>query len=224
MNRRIKGLFKSNWTITLTATMLGIFVGIYLNNLVADRSLQNQVNSALIKVENEFVKNKDILQVSYDSHKQFYDVILFLNSSLDENGDLVTNVETMKAFKKNYPDVFNVTDSVIVQGDQYMYDGKMNLNFNEMPSISISNIALTTIQNSGLSAAIDFECLYNLSSINKIQNKVIALNEMLYEYLSGKNDMGNKFEFVLPLLRQTLQFEEILLESYKKNKMSTDCS
>ncbi len=222
-NKRISGLVKSNWTVTLTATMLGVFAGIYLNNLVADRSLTNQVNLALTKVEHEIVKNNEILLSSYESHKKFYDVLKFLNTSLDENGDLVTKAETMGEFKLKHPKVFNVADSVVVEGEKYKYDGTINFNFNEMPSISITNIAFTTIENSRLTSVIDFECLYMLASIDKVQNRVIDQNDKLYEYLSGKKDMGDRFEVVLPLLRQTMQFEEILIEYYKQNKELKSC-
>jgi hypothetical protein len=220
---KLKKVVNNDWTITLSATMIGVFAGIYLNNIVAAKSLQNQAQSALTTVEQELAKNHGILQESYNAHKNFLDVLSFLNASLNEKNHLVTKLETMRSFKSKHPGIFSVTDSVALNDELYRYEGEMNFDFTDMPSISISNIAWTTIENSQLTSAIAFDCLYSIASINKIQKKVIGLNEALYEFFGGKKDMGPKFKYILAQLRQTLQFEEILLEVYNQNKELTNC-
>ncbi len=68
MNQRFK-ILTNSWVITLTATLIGVFVALYLNEWLASVKLNNQKQIAKENVLAELKSNNKKLNESITKHK-----------------------------------------------------------------------------------------------------------------------------------------------------------
>ncbi|MEX0274253.1 MAG: hypothetical protein AB3N16_07745 [Flavobacteriaceae bacterium] len=210
---RSAAFFTSNWVITLTATLIGVFMALYLNEWMASRKLTQQKELAATNILAEIASNQESLEASIGQHTKLLGFVRFFSTHYTEENELVVPVDTMQRFKSNYPDLIVVTDSTAMGNGVYKYKGEMNIDL-QLLHIEFATIAWETLKNSGITATYGFECLMYLENMDKITREVLQKNKELMAFLSDKKDSGPKNEQLIHHLKTQIQYEEGLLEIY----------
>ncbi len=214
MRRFLTKLLTNSWTVTLVATMIGVFAGIYLNNLYSNRSiLQNRAN-ALAQINNEVEKNREILKKSLEAHRYYKGGLSFLFRHLNEDEDLIVHRDTMEIFRETFPNALLLSDSTQVSGDLFNYEGELNFDIKGIPSIELSNVAWETFKASNLASTVNFDCLYQLELLNRLQERVRVENDKLIRMFVGEAEMGERGVLLTAKWNLLLELEDSLLALY----------
>ena len=80
MKKRISKLLGSNWFITLTATLIGVFGAMFLNEWVSSKNLRDQKKLASVNVLKEIETNQETLKNAISDHKELRDIMQFLGN------------------------------------------------------------------------------------------------------------------------------------------------
>ena len=78
LNTRSNRILTSNWFVTLSATLVGVFVALYLNELVASRKLEIAKATATDNILTEIESNLSSMQDAVKMHQEFFDVLDFV--------------------------------------------------------------------------------------------------------------------------------------------------
>jgi len=70
--KKITGFLSNNWVVTLTATLIGVFSALYLNEIVASRKLENQKAIAKQNILTEISQNQESLEKNIDRNSKNY--------------------------------------------------------------------------------------------------------------------------------------------------------
>lgn len=79
----LKRILTSSWTVTVVATMVGVFAGIYLNNFNNARTLNRYKAQGLEKVKEEINSNEAKVRGQHEELSRSYEVMNFLFSHLN---------------------------------------------------------------------------------------------------------------------------------------------
>lgn len=200
----------SNWIITLTATLVGVLLALYLNETVASNKIQTRKNKATKNIKLEIENNKNSLEEIVENHHALFSTIEFVTTYQDEKERLICPPDTLKRFLKKFPGIFTVTDSIKIDNTLYQYKGDVVLD-NIIASNSLSNFTWESVKSSGLSSTYDFDCLILLERLNKYTAEAIEENNKLKELLRNRED----FEKIKSQLRYVIDLERILLFFYE---------
>ncbi|MCB0278805.1 MAG: hypothetical protein KDD94_04840 [Calditrichaeota bacterium] len=162
-----------NWKYILGEIVL-IFIGITLaigfDNWNSAQQSDHNKDIAIIQIKDEIQNNiQELLKArkantsvmnAYNKYSQLYDG----NSS-----SVLTDQLTFHSLQESYPDFFRVTDSVRVKANQYRYSGSTFIN---IELIELTDIAWETTRSIGIANTFDYSCLYELSSMYKLQARV----------------------------------------------------
>lgn len=221
--KKILNLFSSNWIITLTATLVGVFLALYLNEWRSSNKLDNQKRIATENILKEIKSNQQQLEQSVVLNKSLLGVLEFTEEYMDEENRIIVSPDSVNIFRKKYPGLFTVTDSTLVGEGKYHYEGEMNMNLG-FSYIGLSTLAWETMVNSGISSAYDFNCLMYLNTLEKITRKVVELDENVLSLLfklKGEAPSDDQLKRSVILL---IEYEESLLQMYEdKEKGFTNC-
>lgn len=154
--------------------MMGVFAGIYLNELVTKRKQINHLKQAMTKIQDELALNKSNLLRTYDTLSYAYEPLRIYFDHVNEDDELLMDRREMQRFQQEYPGIFQPQDSSRVSGEIYRYQGEMGFQIPAVLSVQLSDVAWKAFKDSGLSAISDFECLYNLETVYKLQGKMIS--------------------------------------------------
>ncbi|MEM9548325.1 MAG: hypothetical protein AAGA77_20245 [Bacteroidota bacterium] len=223
MNFSFSKLLKNDWVITLSATLIGVFLAMYLNELVASKNIRNQKTIATKNIFSEIESNKQSLVKSIDTHTELLETLRFVSTYLDEDENLIVPADSMATLRAKYPALIAIEDSTLLYGNTYDYSGEINLNVS-IPYLQLTNIAWQTLKSSGISTTFDFSCLMYLETIDKWTNEVLKKDEVLLQYITGSKDSGNKNEELLDHLELLLDYEKSLIKIYdRKERELKDC-
>ena len=214
IKKATKRVFESNWTVTIFATMIGVFAGIYLNAFVKDRELDNQTKRAFKKIEQEIEFNKEVIEKNYEVNLEIAEIVQFIFSKLNEEGDLIATQDEMAKFRAKYPEVITDIDSTKLDDGYYNYSGSVNFNLSP-PSLNTTDIAWVTFKNSQLISTMNFECLYNLEIIYKLQEEINRENATVLKYFLGQLDKGEKGNGFIGQYGVLIELERALLDGYE---------
>ena len=209
----LKKLFSNSWIITVSATLIGVFVALYLNQRIDAAKANEQKEVANTNILEEITSNRHNLESSLKMHRQMAETFEFLSNNTDSTGNLVTTVQTMSAFRKQHPDVILLEDSTLLQADTFHYQGELNLDFN-LSHMVLSTIAWESLKSSGLTSTYNFDCLLYLEFINKMTLEVTQRNEELLEFANNTSQKSGKYEGLIKHLRLLIDFEQILIKNY----------
>ena len=92
----------NNWIVTLTATLIGVFAALYLNEIVASRKLNQQKVIATKNIFQEIKQNRESLEVSIKKLEIMLGTIVFMNERMQENGEFISSVDSLAIFKEKY--------------------------------------------------------------------------------------------------------------------------
>ncbi|MEL6122820.1 MAG: hypothetical protein AAFR14_03790 [Bacteroidota bacterium] len=222
MNGQIQKWISNQWLITLTATVLGVFGALYLNEWVANYKLDKQVEVALDNVQLEIDGNMNSLQKAVETHRQYLAIMQLMNTYMEDE-ELVTTPEVISEFQSSYPDLMTITDSVKVGSGTYRYKGQINADLS-LPQINLRSIALPSIINSGLANALDFSCLMLLEGISTTTIEIKERNQFMLNSMFG---IGEQLEdeaamkYLSFLIDLEFSFIEVLEQSKEELK---ECS
>ena len=77
LNTRNYRILTSNWFVTLSATLVGVFLALYLNERVASQNLDKAKASATDNIMTEVESNLNSMQDAIELHQKFFDVFTF---------------------------------------------------------------------------------------------------------------------------------------------------
>lgn len=210
-----KKFLTNSWTVTLTATMIGVFAGIYFNNAIENRKIEREKRVALKNIQQEISSNQESLDSTIVDHENLVKIFDFMNKYINDDSDLIISPEKLNEFRRNHPNIISVSDSTKLENGLYNYEGEMNPNF-KTPQMNFSNVARQTLTSSGLLQQFEYEDMLYINSIDKIEQEVIQGNVELLRYFTGKEDMGEDQEIMLTHLKLLIDFEKSLLIIYEK--------
>ncbi len=208
----MKKLLTNDWTITLVATMLGVFAGIYVNEYFADRKQARHLEQALLKIEDELRQNKNYLSRTFDTLSYVYEPLIFFFDHVDQKDRLVMSKSAMRDFLRNYPNIFRPTDSIWIRDDLYHFRGDMDIQFPAVISVQLSTVAWDAFKESGLSTISNFECLYNLETVYKLQHRMTIEFDRLLEMIA-KVDGPSAWRKILEQWKLNLDYQNAYLSS-----------
>lgn len=210
-------LFSNNWVVTLTATLIGVFAALYLNEWVNDQRLSQSKSKATTDLLEEVDKNHEELQNGLEYHKNMQGAIGFLSEHTNEEGKIISSVEDMLDFRSGFDELISIKDSIPFEEGLFHYTGQLNMDF-QIYHLNLSNIAWKTLNSSGLSSSYDFDCLLYLEGLDRLSVEVSEMNKVLIEYMKGERDSGEKNEMLLQHLMLLIDFEKSLIEQYNNSE------
>lgn len=209
----------SNWIITLTATLIGVFGALFLNECVTTKKIGNQKSIATKNILSEIKKNEKEIEKSLKMNIAVMETYIFKEKYMDDQKRLITDVDSMQTFRTNFPDIVTVTDSTLLKNGKYHYKADVNLDLN-FSYLTITNIAWKTLKSSNLTNFYDFDCLMFLEGLEIFTNETLKYNRKVIDLLINKdkyeeNDYEKLFKQELKLL---IMYEKGLLEGYKNSE------
>ncbi|GAB4519664.1 MAG: hypothetical protein Tsb004_30720 [Allomuricauda sp.] len=225
MSRKIKlkPLLKNEWVITLTATLVGVFFALYLNDWSNNRALKNNSELAKRNILNELTNNQSEINQAIISHRELKEIFTFLGESLDDNGGLISRPEIIHDFRSKHPAVIQIKDSIRLDSLTYKYSGEINLDLN-LSQLSLKTIAWKTFLDTKVSSLYDFDCLMYLETVYNLTEEIKTSNKVLLEYFTGERDQGHNYTKLLKHLDLLIDFEEVGMETIEeKNERLKNC-
>jgi len=210
-------LLANDWVITLTATLIGVFVALYLNERITTHKHATQKGIAIENILAEISTNADNLVTVIEKHRELNEIMGFLVQYLDEEDNLIVDPELCYAFRSKYPDIIIIEDSTSVGNNLYNYDGEINFDLS-FPHFELTTITLKTLKSSGIANSFNFECLLHLENVENITNEVTQKNRELFDYLLGVTDGGDKNERIVNHVKLLIDYEEALSRIYASSE------
>ncbi len=208
--------FSSDWGLTLSATLIGVFLALFLNEWVANRKVKAQKAIALENILAEIEENEEHLKKTIPKDSTLVAIISSLSEYLEED-DLIATPEEMSTFQHEFPDALAITDSISLGDGKYEYKGSMEGVLN-LSILSISTIAIKTLKSSGLSATFDFDCLKYLETLENLSNEIILLNkDLINDFMEMGNSKEDKERLSLKL-NLFINYEKGLFDIYQSKE------
>lgn len=227
-NNRLR-LLTNNWVVTLSATLIGVFAALYLNEKVASQKIENQKSIAAKNILSEISSNETKFKTAMNKHKVFLDLMVFMDDyAYSESGGFISPIDSLNKFRQKHPNIFLIKDSVKISNGVYKYSiRKINFDFS-IPQYEMTTIAWKTLKNSGISPSFDYKCLMYLEGLYNLTNKVSEENGKLFdevvEFLSGKEKI-KKRKKLIESLQLLIDYEESLIQmSESSEKELVNCS
>ena len=171
INKKLKRLYKSSWFITLFATMFGVLLAFYLDDLSSQSKVEKRMKTSIRNIDNELTYNIAALRDSSNNNlSNFLGEIRSIDSRIPN--ELTMSTFSMNNLIMNYSNFIEVNDSTSINGDLYKYNigYKFELNLDD-----IQNIAWETFKMSNINSELNYNCLQILVQIYSLQE--IYLNE-----------------------------------------------
>ncbi len=202
-------IFANDWVITLTATLIGVFVALYLNERVASNKLENQKSIAIENILLEITSNQEKLKDSIKKHETTLGIMDFLRKHMEEDENLIASIDSMNLFRNKFPNILQIDDSTLVANGKYNYKGELNFDLS-ITHLNLSTIALQTLKNSNISSTFDFECLMYLESIHKLTNEVLQKDRAILNFFIEDGESGYKNQSLFKKIDLLIQFQKSL--------------
>lgn len=208
-------MFKNDWVITITGTLIGVFAAMYLNQLVATSQLNKQKSVVLENILSEIEQNNIQIKKIRDEQKVLLGTLEFAKKYIRED-KIIAPPDSINSFRRKFPKVLKVRDSVDIGNGFFEYsEGEINVDA-ELSRIGLNTIAYNSLKNSNLTSVFDFTCLMKLekyySTIEMLQEQD---NELLSTYLSINTDEGDMERFISQLTF-ILSFENGLINEFEQ--------
>src|SRR5512147_2362078 len=122
--------WKSEGVITLFATLLGVFLALYLNEWSDSRKVNKQKEIAIENILMEINSNKEKLKYSVENYTKMLETFIFFKNCITDKGDVVSSVQYMSEFKTKHPGILITKDSIKLNDGNYKYTSMdLNLDF-----------------------------------------------------------------------------------------------
>ncbi|MFB6317769.1 hypothetical protein [Saccharicrinis sp. FJH54] len=166
--------------ITLFATLVGVFLALYLNEWNASRKLKKQKEIATENILTEISANKKLLTESVKNYTEMLDIYIFFSECLSTESEFITSSENMIQFRTKHPGLLSPIDSVRLGNEKFKYT-RMNLNLVfTLEQVELRTIAWETLKSSNIISTYDFDYLMGLEYIYKSLYNIIQTNNGIY--------------------------------------------
>ena len=206
--------------------MIGIIMGLYINNYHEHRSLIKAKLQALNQVSDELNENETNLQTYYDTLKTSYSTFTYVLSKLNADFELVIAKDSLSQFIEQSKGVFEYEDSEAFHEDSLSIAGDLSLNYtSKLVLLELSDIIWDTYKQTNFMSVTSFNCLTNLEDLYNFQKEVNRVNsewmELFLHIEETLFDKTNRESFIqnwkLMLLKQ-----KTLLDLYESNEKMLD--
>jgi hypothetical protein len=144
-----------------------VLLALYLDNLSDHSKIEQRKKQSFEIIEKEMSANRSILidSLSNDSLVDFLSAVQNIDYGI--SNILITSIKTMNDLKRKFPSNIKISDSTLIDNDQYLYDVafKIELNLNDL-----QNIAWETAKMSNITQEFNYECLQVLVDIYTTQD------------------------------------------------------
>ncbi|MBI9064424.1 MAG: hypothetical protein JEZ14_20735 [Marinilabiliaceae bacterium] len=172
--------WKGDGIVTLIATLLGVFLALYLNEWNTSRKQKKQKEIATENILQEVNANKEKLQKSVKHYEVMLETYIFFTDCLTSERSIVTSVENMSKFKTKHPGIIYTLDSIKIDNGNYRYTNMdLNLGFT-LEQMELRTIAWETLKSSNINSTYSFDNLMSLQYIYKSIDAIIQMNNEIY--------------------------------------------
>ncbi|WP_438989198.1 hypothetical protein [Polaribacter sp.] len=210
----------SNWVITLTSTMIGVILGLYLNGYYENKSLAEDKKKAITQVFTEISENKKSLKNYHDLIIKNYNQINYIFSKLNNDFEIIVHKDSTNLFISKTKALFTFAKSEKINSNFAKIRGDLNFNVDSPLMISsLSQITWQAYKQTNFLAITNFKCLKHIEIIYELQKEVNELNKLwVKKVLNGEFTQDiiirNKF---MSDWRSLLLRQSVLLKAYKMN-------
>lgn len=211
---------RSNWVITLTSTMIGVILGLYLNGYYENKSLAADKKKAISQVYTEISENKKSLKNYHDLISKNYNEISYIFSKLNNDFEIIVHKDSTNRFINETKEIFSFAKSEKIDSNFVKIRGDLNFNVDSPLMFSgLSQITWQAYKQTNYLAITNFKCLKNIEIIYELQNEVNELNKLwVKKVLNGEftQDILIRNEFMSDW-RSLLLKQSLLLDAYNMN-------
>ncbi|MEM6643178.1 MAG: hypothetical protein AAF616_09385 [Bacteroidota bacterium] len=203
---------KNAWVVTLTSTILGIVIGIFLTDFFQQRRLIKDQKNALELVIQEIEDNQVKLREYHDTLALKFDAFQYLYPYLFENEkQLVVHKDSLQHFKRKSFPIVKISGTDSITTDSVRITGEVNLSFNSNSTIlltGLTTVVWDTYKSTNYLSVTRFGCLTRLEELYTLQKDFNRDNATLVDQLLSKRFLQSE-EISLEFLNQ---WEKLLLK------------
>jgi len=229
-NKKYLKFISSNWVITLTSTMVGVLLGLYLNSYYEKKSLSKKKELAFEQVSIELSENQKLLEEYYRvSIKKYKELKYFITKINDNKQGVFVQKDSIDVFKNKTKSIFEFDHFVELEDTKLVkMRGDINIDIDSpLVFISLSNLTWESYKQAGFLRITDFKCLTSIEGLYEIQNGVNQLNKRWLDiFFRGQfyKDTSSREDFITEW-RTLLSKQKLLLEAYGlKDEILKDCN
>lgn len=202
----MKGRFKllqNAWIVTLSSSVIGIFIGIYLTNFFAERQLRKDKEKAIHQVLQEISENKQTLLQYHDTLRVKYEAFSYLIPYLRNKTDgIVIHKDSLEVFKEQTASIVQIEQLEAVAPDRIRISGEADLTLNANSTIiltGLSDVIWQVYKTTDYFSITEFQCLTTLENLYELQenfnldNKIFIDQFLSKQFLSSES-MSYKFK------------------------------
>lgn len=221
MKEKILSFLNSNWTVTLVATTVGVYLGIFMNEHYSQKaerqSAEQAIEDVLLEIQDnyqELVKWDSISQRNYD----FFTLINQYVIDLDEL-TLIMPPQKRDSISTEFPGFLIVTDSTDQKDGTFSYHGSLELEFySSLVFTPHFEIAWSAMKNTEYIRYLDFDCI---KAINFFYKMFDYSNEARKKWLTvfiGKDTDDENLDKTIDDWASENQVNQLLIQWYEKNQ------
>ncbi len=215
--KNLKGsIWHNNWVVTLTATLIGVFLALYLNEKVSAKNRDAQKSVAIENIISEINENNKKLKKTVKKLKTILSIHEFTNAYRDDEKRLIVSSDSMSRFRREHPGILTVLDSVLISGQNYHYKGELDVEFN-VSNIEVTSVAWQTLKNSGLSSTFGFDCLLLLEMMDNSRKEMLVHERILLDHFSGAQEFDTN-EKLIEHLKLLIGYNEAIISNYESTR------
>ncbi len=221
-NSKLEKLIEKRRTLDwkyIVGEVLLIFVGINLaiwfNDWNSSKNSQLQKDAAIDKIKEEIRYNAQQLDSAHIANQFVIGAFTeFQEIYNDLTTELIATPLQIRSVSIEYPDFFQIEDSVALGDGRYRYSGGTFIRL-ELPELN--KIAWEAARSINITGMFDYECLYRLERMYNLQRKVLAEMDKAADTLQ-KRDLDQ----LIHVLEFLEQLTPQLQEDYKRVLESID--
>ena len=226
--RKLAKFLSSSWTITLSATMIGVLSAIFLDGYFEESKLQAEKNKAMKEVRRELDNNVEELKDYQAILKSQLEAYTYMFSIINNGMDVILEGKDIREFRERSRAFFSMTDSVLLDDGKYQIKGEMNLDLNSRLSvISLSDVSWKSYKQTNYLSITSFQCLSEVEALYDLQEQVNLLNkEWTRQFFRGDHIRKPEIRADFITTWRNLIFrQDLLLEFYElKQLILKNCS
>lgn len=210
MKRLFSRFAKVNWKYIISEIALlfvGINLAIWFNNWNANSHLHQDRQVALEKLTEEIQSNGEELRKAKVINARILEAFKAYNEVYaGHSTKVITTAAHMDILQDSFPGFFRITSSRLLEADTFLYEGGTSIN---LELAALTDIAWTTSQSIEITNTFSYSCLYELSSMYQLQNRLEREIDRAAQALQER-----RLEDLLRILEFIQQFEVLLEQDY----------
>lgn len=217
MKEKILAFLNSHWTVTLVATTVGVYLGIFMNEHYSRKAECDRATHAIADVLLEMHENYLYL-VEWDSiSKRNYDFFTLIKPDMVAMDELTLLMTPYKrdSITAQYPGFLIVKDSTKQTGDKYRYRGSLELEFNsQLVFTPHFEIAWSALKDTEYIRHLDFDCIKAIDFFYKMFDYSNDARKKWLSAFMNKQTRSEKMEGTLDDWEMENQVNQMLIKAY----------